>query len=139
MKILNTSNEVQTINFVPRSYVESATLYIRDDSTNVETSQTVDLVQIGDELQYSGTFNLIEGRYYDFDFIIDRNLWEQNDLSWEFINDNWDASQGARLSLYKDKIFCTDQTLDQTEDEYYSVNKNIYVLENTNDNDYIII
>ena len=139
MKILTTSTEEQSIRFTPREYVLSATLYIRDDSTNVVTNETVDFTQEKDELIYTSTFNLIEGRFYDFDFIVDPNLWEQNTLVWELNSDTWDASQGAALSLYKDKVFCTDQNLDQTEDEYYSVNKDEYVTENTHDNDYIII
>jgi len=139
MKILTTSTSAQTLRFVPREYVTSATLFLRDDSTNIVTNEIVSLTQDGDELVYTASFNLIEGRFYDFNFVVDANLWEQNTLTWDMNFDNWDASQGATLSLYKDKIFCTDQPLDQTEDEYYSVNKNVYVSENTYDNDYIII
>lgn len=139
MKILTTSTANQTLRFVPREYVTSATLYIRDDSTNVITNEVVSLVQDGDELVYTASFSLKEGRFYDFDFVVDPNLWEQNTLNWDMNFDKWEDSQGAALSLYKDKIFCTDQTLDQTEDEYYSVNKNEYVTEDTYDNDYIII
>lgn len=139
MKILTTSTSAQTLRFVPREYVTSATLFLRDDSTNVVTNETVSLTQDGDELVYTASFNLIEGRFYDFNFVVDANLWEQNTLTWDMNFDLWNASQGATLSLYKDKIFCTDQPLDQTEDEYYSVNKNVYVSENTYDNDYIII
>jgi len=139
MKILTTSTSAQTLRFVPREYVTSATLFLRDDSTNVVTNETVSLTQDGDELVYTANFNLIEGRFYDFNFVVDANLWEQNTLTWDMNFDLWNASQGATLSLYKDKIFCTDQPLDQTEDEYYSVNKNVYVSEDTYDNDYIII
>jgi hypothetical protein len=139
MKILTTSTESQTISFIPREYILSATLYIRDDSTNITTNQDVTLIQVADELVYTGNFNLIEGRFYDFNFIVDPNLWEQNSILWDFNLDNWENSQGASLSLYKNRIFCTDQVLDQTEDEYYSVNKNQYVTENTFDNEYIII
>lgn len=139
MKILTTSTAEQVIRFTPREYVLSATLYLRDASTNVTTDQTVTFTQEKDELIYTGTFNLVEGRFYDFDFVVDPNLWEQNTTVWELNSRFWDASQGAALSLYKDKIFCTDQTLDQTEDDYYSVNKDVYVTENTYDNEYIII
>jgi len=139
MKILTTSTSAQTLRFVPREYVTSATLFLRDDSTNVVTNETVSLTQDGDELVYTASFNLIEGRFYDLNFVVDANLWEQNTLTWDMNYDLWNTSQGSTLSLYKDKIFCTDQPLDQTEDEYYSVNKNVYVSENTYDNDYIII
>jgi len=139
MKILSTSTAEQSIRFTPRDYVQSATLYLRDTSTNVTTDQVVTFTQEKDELIYTGTFELIEGRFYDIDFVVDPNLFEQNAIVWELNSDLWNASQGASLSLYKDKIFCTDQTLDQTEDEYYSVNKDVYVTENTYDNEYIII
>ena len=139
MKILTTSTSIQSLRFVPREYILSATLFIRDDSTNVQTNETVSLIQDGDELVYSANFNLIEGRFYDFDFIVDPNLWEQNATEWNLNSINWENSQGAELSIYKDKIFCTDQILNQIEDEYYNINKNQYVVQNTNDNDYIII
>jgi len=139
MKILTTSTSIQSLRFVPREYILSATLFFRDDSTNVQTNETVSLIQDGDELVYSANFNLIEGRFYDFDFIVDPNLWEQNVTEWNLNSINWENSQGAELSIYKDKIFCTDQILNQIEDEYYNINKNQYVVQNTNDNDYIII
>lgn len=139
MKILTTSTSIQSLRFVPREYILSATLFVRDDSTNVQTNETVSLIQDGDELVYSANFNLIEGRFYDFDFIVDPNLWEQNVTEWNLNSINWENSQGAELSIYKDKIFCTDQILNQIEDEYYNINKNQYVVQNTNDNDYIII
>lgn len=139
MKILTTSTSIQSLRFVPREYILSATLFIRDDSTNVQTNETVSLIQDADELVYSASFNLIEGRFYDFDFIVDPNLWEQNTTEWNLNAINWENSQGAELSIFKDKIFCTDQILNQIEDEYYNINKNQYVVQDTNDNDYIII
>jgi CMP-N-acetylneuraminic acid synthetase len=41
--------------------------------------------------------------------------------------------------IYKDKVFCTDQTINQTNNDYYSINKDEYVQEDSFDNDYIIL
>jgi hypothetical protein len=41
--------------------------------------------------------------------------------------------------IYKDKIFCSDQTINQASNNYFSVNKDVYTEEATYDNDYIIV
>ena len=41
--------------------------------------------------------------------------------------------------IYKDKVFCTDQTINQANNDYYSVNSGEYTTENSFDNDYIIL
>jgi len=41
--------------------------------------------------------------------------------------------------IYKDRVFCTDQTVNQTNNDYYSVNSGEYTTENSFDNDYIIL
>ena len=41
--------------------------------------------------------------------------------------------------IYKDKVFCTDQTINQSNNDYYTINKNQFVSEDSFDNDYIII
>jgi hypothetical protein len=42
--------------------------------------------------------------------------------------------------IYKDRIFVTDQDIDQKNDnEHYSINNNQYVTNNSFDNEYIVI
>jgi hypothetical protein len=41
--------------------------------------------------------------------------------------------------IYKDKVFCTDQTINQSNNDYYDINENEYTTEDSYDNDYIII
>jgi hypothetical protein len=41
--------------------------------------------------------------------------------------------------IYKDKIFCTDQGIDQTSNEEYTVNSGTYTSDTSFDNDFIII
>jgi hypothetical protein len=98
MKILTTSAETQTLSFIPRSYPASGTLILRDDSTNVVLTSSETLTKVGEYLTISKVFSLVEGRYYDLKVV----------------------SNG--LDIYRDKIFCTDQVINQDSNFYYSVN-----------------
>ena len=138
MKKLTTSTGEQTIRIIPRVYPDEITLTLRDDSTNEEVSYTIESLQweyINDDwnladytwettkgmyvadgyLYISNNYALVEGRYYDLKIV------------------------SAGEVIYKDKVFCTDQTIDQETNNYYSVNDGQYVTENSYDNDYIII
>ena len=138
MKILTTSTGLQTIGFIPRLYSAVATLKITDDTTNVSTSTLVNLTQSGDYLNLSHTFALVEGRFYDFQLNADGDIWEVNINQWQLETQTWDSDDISNL-IYKDKIFCTDQDVDQTQNKYYSPNKNEYKSNNTFDNNYIVL
>ncbi len=114
MKVLTTSTNPQTIKVIPRVYVASVTLKLRDDSTNEVTTASVNTVTDKDYLSLSYAFNLKEGRYYDL------TLLDGSDV------------------IYLDRVFCTDQTINQDTNDYYSVNKNEYVSKSGN-NDYIVL
>ena len=114
MKVLTTSTDPQTIKVIPRVYVSSVTLKLRDDSTNEVTTASVDTVTDKDYLSLSYAFNLKEGRYYDLTLLDGSNV------------------------IYLDRVFCTDQTINQDTNNYYSVNKNEYVSKDGN-NDYIVL
>ena len=61
---------------------------------------------------------LVEGRFYDLTL-----------------------KEGANV-IYKDKIFCTNQTVNQANNDYYTVNSGEYTTptgDDKYDNDYIII
>ena len=114
MKVLTTSTNPQTIKVIPRVYVASVTLKLRDDSTNEVTTASVNTVTDKDYLSLSYAFNLKEGRYYDL------TLLDGSDV------------------IYLDRVFCTDQTINQNTNNYYSVNKDEYVSKGGN-NDYIVL
>mgnify|MGYP003657981715 CR=1 FL=1 len=40
--------------------------------------------------------------------------------------------------IFRDKIFCTDQTIDQETNNYYDVNQGQYIQNTSGNNDYII-
>jgi hypothetical protein len=141
MIILTTSTGEQTLQVIPREYPNEITLTLRDDSTNTEVSYSLENQEWQDynnewevanfNWNDSGVsfyedngylyivveLGLVEGRYYDLS-----------------IKDNSNNN-----IIYKDKIFCTDQTINQDTNNYYSVNTNQYVTEDSYDNDYIII
>ena len=42
-------------------------------------------------------------------------------------------------SIFKDRIFCTDQEIDQMDNLYYKLNQSQYITDNSYNNDYIVI
>ena len=117
MKVLTTSTESQTLKVIPREYVPFVNMYLRDDSTNLTTTITPNVQNVGNYMEISNTFNFLkEGRFYDLKIV---NIQTQK-------------------IIYRDKVFCTDQTINQDTNDYYSVNKNEYVSKSGN-NDYIVL
>ncbi len=124
MKILTTSSSQQTIDIIPRQFLSSYKLIVKDEAANEEVfNDEVTAVNYDDYRQLQVTFDpvLKEGRYYTMEV---RNRLVET------------------IIYYKDKIFCTDQTISQTNNDYYSINNNEYTFDETSgshDNDYIII
>lgn len=120
MKVLNPSDTPQTIRIIPRVYSINITLKLRDDSTNEITTILPAAAKVGNYIEILHTFDLKENRFYDLTVY---------------------DGQGAVTDLdiiYKDKIFCTSQDINQNNNEKYSINKDEYVSKG-GDNDYIII
>jgi DNA/RNA endonuclease G (NUC1) len=118
MKILTTSSSAQTIKVIPREYITSGTLTVRNDTTNTSTNYSISASTIDDDLSFNVTFSpvLKEGFYYDMTL-----------------------KNSSSKIIYKDKIFCTDQTINQTNNNYYTVNSGEYTTQNTYDDDYITL
>lgn len=114
MIVLTTSTDSQNIRIIPRDYPSNVIIRLRDDSTNVTTNANSPATTDKDYLLISYSFSLKEGRFYDLT-ILDGNS-----------------------VIYKDKIFCTDQDIDQLENNYYSNNKDVYSLYNGYDNQYTV-
>ena len=112
---LTTSTDAQTIKVIPRSYATNVSMIFRDDSTNTSVTYTSIATTNKNNLVISESLSLTEGRFYDL------TIKEGTDV------------------IYKDKVFCTDQTINQTTNDYYSINKDEYVQEDSFDNDYIIL
>ena len=113
---LTTSTDAQTVKVIPRSYATNVSVILRDDSTNAEVTYTATATTDKDYLVITQIFGLIkEGRFYDLTI-----------------------KEGSSV-IYKDKVFCTNQTIDQDTNNYYSVNNGEYTSDTSYDNDYIIL
>jgi len=114
MITLTTTTEAQTLKIIPRNYATNVSMILRDDTTNTDVTYSITTTTERNYLVITQELNLKEGRYYDL------TIKEGTDI------------------IYKDKIFCTDQTIDQETNNYYSINKDQYVTQSS-DNDYIVI
>ena len=114
---------------IPREYVTSAYMTLRDDSTNVSVDYTlvprVDgvgniLIDKDSYIIYGFEYeNLVEGHFYDLTLYSDA---EKENV------------------IYRDKAFCTEQKDAITNDnEFYKINKDQYTTYNGSNNDYIVI
>ena len=114
---------------IPRDYVSSAYMTIRDDSTNVTVDYIlvprvagVGNIEIVNDTYnvYNDTYsNLVEGHFYD--------LTLYSDIAKTNV-------------IYKDRIFCTEQKDNiQLDNNFYKVNKDQYTEYDGFNNDYIVI
>ena len=119
MIILKTLATAQSLSVIPRSYLGTFTMAIRDDSTNVTVDyQITSAVTSGNYLNFSNIFALVQNHFYDVELFTDSNKTD---------------------SIYKDRIFCTDQVIDQSNNDYYNLNDGQFITYNGYDNTYIVI
>ena len=142
MIVLTTTTLAQTLKVIPRTYGTQFTLSIRDDSTNVtQTYEITNATTTGNYLNFTQVFNpvLVEGHFYDLKLYSDPNFWNTNYFLWEVYNEFWNVDTTNIVDIYKDKIFCTDQEIDQMDNLYYDINQGQYITDNSYNNDYIVI
>ena len=111
---------ITIIKIIPREYVESVTLFLRDRLTNTIKKFEV---EIGTDqnfmtVQFDAEGFLVEGHQYDF--------WLE------------DYDEDGKV-IYRDTILCSAQKINQNENQVYEINKDVYVSQNTGDNNYIVI
>lgn len=133
MIILTTSTAEQTIRIIPRQYPDDVTLILRDDSTNTEVTYTLESMEWENTDEVWETvdmnWNSAGGYYEDKGYLVIQNEYALTENRFYDLT----IKEGSSV-IYKDKIFCTDQTIAD-----YSVNNGEYVTEDSYDNDYIII
>ena len=146
--IVLTTSATQTLNVIPRAYLGAFTIDVRDSSLNKNFTYYEDTVTTsGDYMQFTNSYvdgsgNTIfkEARFYDLDLYADFNIWNTNLSLWEMYDEIWQTDSNQKERIYKDRIFVTDQDIDQKNDnEHYSINNNKYVTNNSFDNEYIVI
>ena len=128
--ILFNTTAINQFTIIPRQYVTSAYMTIRDDSTNVTVNYTLiprvagvgNIEIIKDTYNvYNDTYsNLVEGHFYDLTIYSD---------------------VAKTIVIYKDRIFCTAQKAEIEADNnyFYKINKDQYTEYDGFNNDYIVI
>ena len=120
MKHLLPTTNAQTIKIIPRVYSTSVTIKLRDDSTNDETLILPSAIINKNYVELTNVFTLVEGRFYDLKVYNGQDSVTEADI------------------IYRDKIFCTAQSTNQSNNEHYTVNKDVYKQKSGN-NDFIIL
>jgi len=136
MIVFSTSTLAQAFKVIPRQYEAEFTMSITDDSTNITVFYDITTgTTIGNFLTFNQAFNpvLVEGHFYDLRFFTDFNFWNTNYQLWENDNSLWNVNRTSDVTLFRDRIFCTDQTINQAEDQYYDLNLDIYKTFNATD------
>jgi|TARA_B110000285_G_scaffold194235_1_gene223768 hypothetical protein len=140
MIVFNTSATAQAFKIIPRSYAAEFTMSITDDSTNITVYYNItNAITDVNYLTFNQAFNpiLVEGHFYDIRLYSDYNFWNTNYQLWENDNSFWNIDRTTDVTLFRERIFCTDQSIDQIEDEYYDLNLGVYKTFNAaNDNQY---
>ena len=140
MIVFNTSATAQAFKIIPRTYGAEFTMSITDDSTNITVYYDItNAITDVNYLTFNQAFNpiLVEGHFYDIRLYSDYNFWNTNYQLWENDNSFWNIDRTTDVTLFRERIFCTDQSIDQIEDEYYDLNLGVYKTFNAaNDNQY---
>ena len=153
MKHLLPTTNTQTLKIIPRVYTTSVIISLRDDSTNNVVSFTLPKAEIKKNyLELSNIFSLKEGRFYDLKVYEIRGSYksfkervitlggtfEDNTCLLTFLQAEGLVNTTALDIIYRDKVFCTDQSTNQSNNEHYTVNKDVYK-EQKGNNDFIIL
>ena len=145
--IVLTTTASQTLTIIPREYLGSFYVKFRDTSLNKTFSYFEDSTTTsGDYLSFTGNYVdaasasiFIEGRFYDLDVYADYNYFNTNLSLWENYDEDWEIDSNQETRVYKDRVFCTNQDIDQDDFDMYSINKGQYKTNDSFDNEYIVV
>ena len=146
--IVLTTTASQTLKVIPREYLGSFTIDVRDSSLNKSFTYFEDTVTTnGNYMEFtnnyidaSGNSIFKEARFYDLDLYADFNFWNTNLSLWQLYDELWQTDSDQKERIYRDRIFVTDQDIDQLNDnDHYNINKDQYTTNNSYNNEYIVI
>lgn len=146
--IVLTTTASQTLKVIPREYLGSFTIDVRDSSLNKSFTYFENTVTTnGNYMEFTNNYidassNSIfkEARFYDLDLYADFNFWNTNLSLWNLYDEIWQTDSDQKQRIYRDRIFVTDQDIDQLNDnDHYNINKDQYTTNNSYDNEYIVI
>jgi len=114
---------------IPREYVTTAVMILRDDSTNVKVKYAL-------EPRVNGVGNI---RIENDTYVIYNNVYE-NLVEGHFYDITLYSNYEEGIIMFKDRAFCTAQKNDiQDDNNFYKINKDQYTEYNGFNNDYIVI
>jgi len=93
-------------------------MVIRDDSTNTSVTYNITgVTKSGNYRTFQNTFSpvLVSNHFYDMTL-----------------------SSGTDV-IFKDRIFCTDQTINQVNNDYYNLNEGQFTTDDSYNNEYIVV
>ena len=146
--IVLTTTASQTLKIIPREYLGQFNIDVRDTSLNKtfsyfeETTTTSGnyLTFTNSYVDGSGDSIFKEARFYNLDLYADFNYWNMNLSLWELYDEIWQTDSDQKERIYKDRIFVTDQDIDQLNDnDHYNINKDQYKTNDSYNNEYIVI
>jgi hypothetical protein len=146
--IVLTTTASQTLKVIPREYLGSFTIDVRDSSLNKSFTYFENTVTTnGNYMEFTNNYidassNSIfkEARFYDLDLYADFNFWNTNLSLWQLYDELWQTDSDQKERIYRDRIFVTDQDIDQLNDnDHYNINKDQYTTNKSYDNEYIVI
>ena len=146
--IILTTTASQTLKVIPREYLGSFTIDVRDSSLNKSFTYFEDTVTTnGNYMEFTNNYidassNSIfkEARFYDLDLYADFNFWNTNLSLWQLYDELWQTDSDQKERIYRDRIFVTDQDIDQLQDnDHYNINKDQYTTNNSYNNEYIVV
>ncbi len=116
MKLIGTNGD-KTFKVIPRQFINgSINVKLTSESTGADINVSPTASTDGNYMTFTIAFGtLTEGDFYTLEI------------------------KDGTVVIYKDRVFCTDQTVNQVNNDYYSVNDGEYTSEDSFDNDYIII
>ena len=116
MKLIGTNGD-KTFKVIPRQFINGAiTVNLTSESTGSVITKTPTASTDVNSMSFTVAFGtLTEADFYTLEI------------------------KNGTSVIYKDRVFCTDQAINQVNNDYYSVNDGEYTTENSFDNDYIIL
>ena len=162
MIILNTASSSQTFTFIPRSFAISGELEVIDEETGIVQTQNIAIQKLNNLGSTSATLSLEEGKFYSMKITSLGSNWDSTFATWNLVTINWDEAltpvgdtwatvveaynsitgnwddvrSPVTTTIYRDRIFCTNQTISQRSQEYYNPIKGIYKTSSSGDNTY---
>lgn len=162
MIYLSPTTGAQTFTFIPRRFTLNAVVTLKDEETEISQTKNVAIGRINNKASINTDFSLENNKFYELtikskgsnweDVVNFWNLitiqWENAETSvgrsydldqniWNTVTTNWDTvREGSEVTIYKDRVFATSQTISQLGQEYYDLTEGKYKTTSVRDNTY---